>query len=95
MINVEEIFFHQQLLTLLKLIDDNLVEPSTLYGSWAGAYGNFQFMPSTIKHYAIDYDGDEKIELKSSLEDSLASAANYINRIGWKKGHNHAFTVCN
>lgn len=79
-------FFSSQLLTLLKLIDDDLVEPSTLYGSWAGAYGNFQFMPSTIKHYAIDYDGDEKIELKSSLEDSLASAANYLNRIGWKKG---------
>ena len=51
-----------------------------------GAYGNFQFMPSTIKNYAIDYDGNNKIELKKSLEDSLASAANYINKIGWKKG---------
>ena len=79
-------FFSSQLLTLLKLIDDNLVDPSTLYGSWAGAYGNFQFMPSTIKRYAIDYDGNDKIELKTSLEDSLASAANYINSIGWKKG---------
>ena len=57
-----------------------------MYGSWAGAYGNFQFMPSTIKHYAIDYDGNNKIELKSSLQDSLASAANYIKNIGWKKG---------
>jgi len=79
-------FFSSQLLILLKLIDDKLVDPSTLYGSWAGAYGNFQFMPSTIKSYAIDYDGNNKIELKSSLKDSLASAANYINRIGWKKG---------
>ena len=79
-------FFSSQLLTLLKLIDNKLVDPSTLYGSWAGAYGNFQFMPSTIKLYAIDYDGNNKIELKSSLDDSLASAANYINRIGWKKG---------
>ena len=43
-------------------------------------------MPSTINKYAIDYDGDNKIELKLSLEDSLASAANYINKIGWKKG---------
>ena len=43
-------------------------------------------MPSTIKQYAIDYDGNNKIELKISLDDSLASAANYINRIGWKKG---------
>ena len=79
-------FFSSQLLTLLKLIDAKLVDPKTLYGSWAGAYGNFQFLPSTIKTYAIDYDGNNKIELKSSLEDSLASAANYINKIGWKKG---------
>ena len=79
-------FFSSQLLILLKLIDDKLLNPKTLYGSWAGAYGNFQFMPSTINKYAIDYDGDNKIELKLSLEDSLASAANYINKIGWKKG---------
>ena len=79
-------FFSSQLLILLKLIDNKLLNPKTLYGSWAGAYGNLQFMPSTINKYAIDYDGDNKIELKLSLEDSLASAANYINKIGWKKG---------
>ena len=79
-------FFSSQLLTLLKLIDKKLIEPSTLYGSWAGAYGNFQFMPSTIERYAIDYDNNNKIELKTSLDDALASAANYINSIGWKKG---------
>ena len=79
-------FFSSQLLILLKLIDKKLVDPSKLYGSWAGAYGNFQFMPSTIDKYAIDYDKNNKIELKSSLDDSLASAANYINKIGWKKG---------
>ena len=79
-------FFSSQLLILLKLIDKKLVDPSKLYGSWAGAYGNFQFMPSTIDKYAIDYDKNNKIELKSSIDDSLASAANYINKIGWKKG---------
>jgi len=78
-------FFTAQLITLLKLIDGNLLDPETLYGSWAGAYGNFQFMPSTIKNYAIDYDGNNKIELKKSINDSLASAANYISSIGWKK----------
>jgi len=77
-------FFSSQLLILLKLVDKKLVDPSTLYGSWAGAYGNFQFMPSTIKNYAIDYDGNNKIELKKSLLDSVASAANYLNKIGWK-----------
>ena len=86
-------FFSSQLLTLLKLIDKKLIDPSTLYGSWAGAYGNFQFMPSTIERYAIDYDNNNKIELKSSLDDALASAANYINSIGWKKGEPCFFKV--
>ena len=79
-------FFSSQLLILLKLIDKKMIDPSKLYGSWAGAYGNFQFMPSSISRYAIDYDKNNKIELKASLADSLASAANYINKIGWKKG---------
>ena len=79
-------FFSTQLLILLKLVDKNLIDPNSLYGSWAGAYGNFQFMPSSIERYAIDYDKNNKIELKESLEDSLASAANYISKIGWKKG---------
>ena len=78
-------FFSSELLILLKLIDDGLIDHKKLFGSWAGAYGNFQFMPSTIKTYAIDYDGNNKIELKESLNDSIASAANYINKIGWKK----------
>ena len=77
-------FFSNQLLILLNLIDKKLVDPKKHYGSWAGAFGNFQFMPSTIKNYAIDYDGNNKIELKESIEDALASAANYIRSIGWK-----------
>ena len=79
-------FFSNQLMILLELIDDNLIKIDTLYGSWAGAFGNFQFMPSTIKNYAIDYDKNSKIELKKSLYDSVASAANYINKVGWKFG---------
>jgi len=79
-------FFSSQLFTLLKLIDKKLLDPNLLYGSWAGAYGNFQFMPSTINNYAIDYDNNNQIELKKSIKDSVASAANYINKIGWKKG---------
>jgi len=79
-------FFSEQLLILLKLIDKDLIDPNVMYGSWAGAYGNFQFMPSTIERYAIDYDGNNKIELKTSIKDSFASAANYINSIGWVKG---------
>ncbi len=86
-------FFSSQLFILLKLIDDKLIDPNTLYGSWAGAYGNFQFMPSSIKRYAIDYDNDNKIELKNSLDDSVASAANYINKIGWKRDEPCFFRV--
>ena len=76
-------FFTKELLILLKLIDDGTIDPNILYGSWAGAFGNFQFMPRTIKNYAIDYNGNSIIELKD-IEDSFASAANYINKIGWK-----------
>ena len=75
-------FFTSELITLLKLVDNNVVDSKTLYGSWAGAFGNFQFMPSTIKDYAIDFDNDGKINLKGT-EDSFASAANYLNKLGW------------
>ena len=76
-------FFTKELLILLKLIDDNIVDHSILFGSWAGAFGNFQFMPRTIKNFAIDYNLNKVIELKE-IDDSFASAANYINKIGWK-----------
>ena len=79
-------FFSKQLLILLGLVDKKIIEVDTLFGSWAGAIGNFQFMPSTIKSYAIDYDKDGKIDLKKSTKDSVASAANYIHRMGWKQG---------
>jgi len=75
-------FFTSELITLLKLIDNNIVDPDLLFGSWAGAFGNFQFMPSTIKNYAIDFDNDGEINLKNT-EDSFASAANYLSKLGW------------
>ncbi len=77
-------FFTNELIIILKLIDKGVVDSDKLFGSWAGAFGNFQFMPSTIKNYAIDYNNDKSINLKS-IEDSFASAANYINKLGWNK----------
>ena len=77
-------FFTNELITILELVDNGLIDHEVLFGSWAGAFGNFQFMPTTIKNYAIDFDGNNIIELKST-KDSFASAANYINKIGWKK----------
>jgi len=78
-------FFTKELLVLLDLIDRDKIDPNILYGSWAGAFGNFQFMPTTIKNYAIDFNSDSIIELKE-IEDSFASAANYLNKIGWNIG---------
>ncbi len=77
-------YFTNELLVLLKLIDKKIIDKNILYGSWAGAFGNFQFMPTTIKNYALDYNKNSIIELKN-LEDSFASAANYLNKIGWEK----------
>ena len=79
-------FFTRELIIILRLIDLGIVDSDVLYGSWAGAFGNFQFMPSTIKNYALDYNNDDLIDLKSA-EDSFASAANYINKLGWKKNN--------
>ena len=77
-------FFTNELLILLRLIDTNQIDIKTLYGSWAGAFGFFQFMPSTIKNYAIDYDEDNYIDLKNP-KDAYASAGNYLNKMGWNK----------
>ena len=85
-------FFTNELITLLKLIDKKIIDPNTLYGSWAGAFGNFQFMPSTIKNYAIDFDKDNKISLKKT-DDSFASAANYLNSLGWKNSNPCFFKI--
>jgi membrane-bound lytic murein transglycosylase B len=75
-------FFSKELLILLNLIESNQIDYQTLYGSWAGAFGFFQFMPSTMKNYAIDYDGNNYINLKNN-NDAYASAANYLKSIGW------------
>ena len=76
-------FFTNELITLLKLIETKKVDHKSLYGSWAGAFGFFQFMPSTIDNYAIDYNNNKEINLKNNI-DAFASAANYLSKIGWK-----------
>ena len=85
-------FFSKELLILLKLVDKNIIDRKILYGSWAGAFGNFQFMPRTIRNYAIDYNNNNLIELKN-IEDSFASAANYLKTIGWKKNQPCFFKI--
>ena len=76
-------FFTKELITVLQLVENKVIDHESLYGSWAGAFGFFQFMPSTIDQYAIDYDKNNNINLKNN-QDSFASAANYLKKMGWK-----------
>ncbi len=85
-------FFTEELLILLHLVDKKIIDKDILFGSWAGAFGNFQFMPRTIRNYAIDYNRNKTIELKN-IEDSFASAANYLKTIGWKKNQPCFFKI--
>ncbi len=78
-------FFTRELVTLLKLIDKGKI-PIDAKGSWAGAMGAVQFMPSNVLAYGVDADKDGDIDLWSSQDDIYASAANFLKHLGWKKG---------
>ena len=79
-------FFRGELLALLKLIDRGDLQAQGLTGSWAGAFGHTQFMPSTYARIAVDGDGDGRRDLVGSIPDALASTANYLKRAGWRSG---------
>lgn len=76
-------FFRSQLFDALKIIDDGNIEPENMLGSWAGAMGQAQFMPSTFRQYAVDFDGDGRIDLWNSKADVFGSAAHYLSSVGW------------
>jgi len=77
-------YFENELIILLQLIDKKIVQIENLFGSWAGAVGNFQFMPSTIQKYALNLDDKLGVDLFESIQDSVGSAANYLSKIGWR-----------
>lgn len=77
-------FFKNELYNVLKIMDKYELNNDKIMGSWAGAMGHFQFMPSTFNAYAVDYDKDGIIDIWDSFDDAIASAANYLNSIGWK-----------
>ena len=79
-------FFTAQLIAALRIIDEGAISPRRMEGSWAGAMGHVQFMPSVFLKYAVDYDGDGRRDLWGSLPDAMASAANYLSSIGWESG---------
>lgn len=79
-------YFTQEFIVALELMQRESLTAEQMIGSWAGAMGHTQFMPSAYKHYAIDGDGDNKIDLWNSEEDALASAAHFLYNLGWTPG---------
>lgn len=77
-------FFASELMSALSILDAGDVAPNQMIGSWAGAMGNFQFMPSAFIQNATDYDGDKKRDLWNSTPDAIASAAKYLQNLGWQ-----------
>ncbi|HEY9146221.1 MAG TPA: lytic murein transglycosylase [Thiobacillus sp.] len=77
-------FFRSQLLDALRIIDAGHVSAADMNGSWAGAMGHMQFMPSTFRAYAVDGDGDGRIDVWQSLPDAMYSAAHYLQQAGWR-----------
>ncbi|HHK74004.1 MAG TPA: lytic murein transglycosylase [Rhizobiales bacterium] len=86
-------YFRRELITLLKLASRGDIAVKDLYGSWAGAFGQTQFMPSTYRRLAVDFDRDGRRDLINSVPDALASTANYLKKAGWRKGLIWGFEV--
>ena len=86
-------FFRGELFAVLKLLQTGDLRPEGLTGSWAGAFGHTQFMPSTYQRIAVDGDGDGRRDLVGSIPDALASTANYLKRAGWRSGEPWGYEV--
>ncbi|HNY25593.1 MAG TPA: lytic murein transglycosylase [Alphaproteobacteria bacterium] len=80
-----ETFFTDQLLSLMKSADKDRVEISDIYGSWAGAMGHFQFIPTTLEQYGVDGNNDGVIDIVHSVSDAMFSAGNYLSKMGWNR----------
>lgn len=79
-------FWRGELIAALKLVERGDLDISELYGSWAGAFGQTQFIPSTYQRLAVDFDGDGRRDLVKSVADALGSTANYLSKAGWQPG---------
>ncbi|HEX5312481.1 lytic murein transglycosylase B [Aquabacterium sp.] len=86
-------FFRKELGEFLKLCQEQGLDPQAVQGSYAGAIGWPQFMPSSIRRYAIDFDGDGRIDLQRSPVDAIGSVANYLAAHGWRTGEPGYFEV--
>ena len=79
-------FFRDELMAALRILQDGDVAAGQLAGSWAGAFGHTQFMPTTFRRVAVDFDGDGRRDLVGSVADALASSANFLAKAGWTRG---------
>lgn len=79
-------YFRKELLSALRIVQGGHVAPADFLGSWAGAFGQTQFMPSTFERLAVDFDGDGRRDLMDNVPDALASTANYLRNAGWRRG---------
>ena len=86
-------FFRGELFATLKLLQSGDLQPEGLTGSWAGAFGHTQFMPTTYQRIAVDGDGDGRRDLVGSIPDALASTANYLKKAGWRTGEPWGYEV--
>lgn len=80
-----ETFFSNQLIALMRIADKNKLNISNIHGSWAGAMGHFQFIPTTLAQYGADGNGDGRIDIINNISDAMYSAGNYLNKLGWNK----------
>lgn len=80
-----ETFFTNQLIALMKIADRNKLDINSISGSWAGAMGHFQFIPTTLAQYGADGNGDGRIDIINNISDAMFSAGNYLNKLGWNK----------
>lgn len=86
-------FFRGEFFATLKLLQSGDLKPEGLTGSWAGAFGHTQFMPTTYQRIAVDGDGDGRRDLVGSIPDALASTANYLKKAGWRTGEPWGYEV--
>jgi glucose-6-phosphate 1-epimerase len=86
-------FFRGELFAALRILAAGHVEPERFTGSWAGAFGHTQFMPSTFLEAAVDFDGDGRRDVVGTVPDALASTANYLRRAGWRTGDPWGYEV--
>ncbi|WP_181706557.1 lytic murein transglycosylase [Chthonobacter rhizosphaerae] len=83
----------QQLLAVLRILERGDTDPIHITGSWAGAMGHTQFIPTTYEAYAVDFDGDGRRNIWTSIPDALASTANYLRKAGWRSGETWGYEV--